>query len=341
MMMNFLKIFSISRNSQVPLYLQIFEAVQNGVRSGIIPSGQALPSINDLCTELDLSRNTVEKGYQQLVKSGMVVSKQGKGFYIKPEARSRKRILLLFNKISVHKKLVFDAFVRKINQVASVDLCVYNNDLQELRQVLTERRTAYNSFVLIPPCQATQEDIDSIISIIPPHEMFILNHKVDVRRLYKGSVYEDFEKDIFLAMVQLIEKLRKYKKISIIFPVLAPYPLGIINGLKKFCKVNNFTFERVDDIASTELSINTVYISLLEDDLMILLEKIPDSLLRVGKDIGLISYNDTPLKKHILNGLTTISADFQMMGNMMADLVMGDRSDQLTVPFYVTSRNSL
>jgi len=341
MIKNFLKIFLISRDSQVPLYLQVSEAVQNGVQCGSIPAGQPLPSINDLCAALDLSRNTIEKGYQQLVKSGLVISKQGKGFYVKPEARSKKRILLLFNKISVHKKLVFDAFVSKINQVASVDLFVYNDDSQELRQVLAERRTAYNNFVLIPPCQATQEDIQSIISIIPPQEIFILNHKVDGRRFYKGSVCEDFEKDIFLALVQLIEKLRKYNKISIIFPAQSPYPIGIINGLKKFCKVNDFAYEKIADIASTKLSMHTVYISLLEDDLMILLEKIPDSLLMVGKDIGLISYNDTPLKKHVLNGLTTISTDFQMMGKMMADLVMDDRSDQLTVPFYVTSRNSL
>ena len=34
----------------------------------------------------------------------------------------------------------------------------------------------------------------------------------------------------------------------------------------------------------------------------------------IGKQVGIISYNETPLKKIILNGITTISTDFEAMG---------------------------
>ncbi len=57
-----------------------------------------------------------------------------------------------------------------------------------------------------------------------------------------------------------------------------------------------------------------VFINLMENDLMILIEKILTTKMKVGKYVGVISYNETPLKKIILNGITTISTDFQMMG---------------------------
>ncbi len=49
----------------------------------------------------------------------------------------------------------------------------------------------------------------------------------------------------------------------------------------------------------------------MENDLVILIERILAAGLKVGKDVGVISYNETPLKKIILNGITTISTDFK------------------------------
>ena len=51
-----------------------------------------------------------------------------------------------------------------------------------------------------------------------------------------------------------------------------------------------------------------------------LIEKIIDCNKEVGKDVGVISYNETPLKKIILNGITTVSTDFMMMGKMQLSL---------------------
>ena len=40
----------------------------------------------------------------------------------------------------------------------------------------------------------------------------------------------------------------------------------------------------------------------MEDDLVLLIERIISNKLEVGKQVGVISYNETPLKKVILNG---------------------------------------
>ena len=50
-----------------------------------------------------------------------------------------------------------------------------------------------------------------------------------------------------------------------------------------------------------------------DNDLITLKERIKNMKLRVGVDVGIISYNETPLKKYILNGITTISTNFEQM----------------------------
>ena len=79
----------------------------------------------------------------------------------------------------------------------------------------------------------------------------------------------------------------------------------------------------------------------MEDDLVELIGKIKEQKLEIGKDIGIISYNETPLKKIILNGITTISTNFREMGRMAAKLILNNTTEHIHVPFDLTLRNSL
>ena len=79
----------------------------------------------------------------------------------------------------------------------------------------------------------------------------------------------------------------------------------------------------------------------MENDLVFLIEKILTTKMKVGKHVGVISYNETALKKIILNGITTISTDFQMMGEKAAQLILNKSSEHIEIPFYLTLRSSL
>jgi DNA-binding LacI/PurR family transcriptional regulator len=97
----------------------------------------------------------------------------------------------------------------------------------------------------------------------------------------------------------------------------------------------------VHDIANEPIKEGEVFIVLMENDLVILIEKILATKLKVGKHVGVISYNETPLKKIILNGITTISTDFEMMGEKTAQLILDQSTEHIEIPFYLTQRSSL
>ena len=84
-----------------------------------------------------------------------------------------------------------------------------------------------------------------------------------------------------------------------------------------------------------------VFINVMEDDLLILLEKVIQSGLVIGEQVGIISYNEIPVKKFILNGITTISTDFNQMGIIAAETILSNSKEQLEIPFKLTLRASL
>jgi DNA-binding transcriptional regulator YhcF (GntR family) len=69
-----------------------------------------LPSINELSFEFEISRDTAEKGYKYLKKIGVLGSVPGKGYFVQDNnVKQQLKIFLLFNKLSPHKKIIYDA----------------------------------------------------------------------------------------------------------------------------------------------------------------------------------------------------------------------------------------
>ena len=117
--------------------------------------------------------------------------------------------------------------------------------------------------------------------------------------------------------------------------------MEIVKGFINFCNSYAFNSKVVHCIEDEPIEKGEVYINLIDDDLVTLIEKILLAKLDVGIDVGVISYNETPLKKIILNGITTISTDFKLMGEKTADLILNNRKEHIEVPFKLTLRPSL
>lgn len=70
------------KNSAVPLYRQIYEAVRRSVLSGDFDPRMRLPSSRLLAEQLGVSRMTVVNAYEQLLAEGYLEGKTGAGTYV-------------------------------------------------------------------------------------------------------------------------------------------------------------------------------------------------------------------------------------------------------------------
>ena len=336
------KYLLIDYYSATPKYLQLANCIVKAISEGVLKENDILPSINELSFEFEISRDTAEKGYKHLKKNGVLGSVPGKGYYVKnAELNQKLKIFLLFNKLSPHKKIIYDAFVAALGDLAAIDFYIYNNDFLFFKKLISQQKDNYTHYVIVPHFLDGGENVHEIINTIPKEKLILLDKIVPGITGNYGAVYENFEEDIYNALVQANEKLSKYHTIKIIFPEYTYHPKEILEGFYRYCQQFAFTYKVVRNIENEPIKEGEVFINLMENDLVVLIEKILATKLKVGKHVGVISYNETPLKKIILNGITTISTDFQMMGEKAAQLILDQSTAHIKIPFYLTVRASL
>jgi len=81
----------IDFQSGVPVYLQIVQQVKVAAATGLIRSGDPLPSVRALAEDLRINRNTVARAYAELESESVIETRQGSGCFLKDGGASPLR----------------------------------------------------------------------------------------------------------------------------------------------------------------------------------------------------------------------------------------------------------
>ncbi len=348
--MDLFKFIKIDEDSRIPKYRQIVDSMIHNVSVGNLKIDQKIPSINMFSEEFYLSRDTVEKAYNILKERKIITSIRGKGFYInRTKLLSKTNVLFLVNKLSSYKLQTYNAYINAMGTNSHTDLHIYHCDESLFLNLMEKHKSAYDFYVIMPHFKTEDlkhvsytDAVFDVIKKIPREKLVILdNIKLDINSEII-EVYQDFENDIYGALTQGISKISKYEKIILIYPDKAvyPYPRRILHGFRKFCVENSLNFEILSEVYDEMiLKKGDLFITIEESDLVNLVKQIRDDEFVMGKDIGVISYNDTPLKE--LLGITVISTDFKVMGATVASMIQNKQKGKFKVPFNFIDRNSI
>ncbi|MFB3895782.1 MAG: GntR family transcriptional regulator [bacterium] len=72
----------IDTASGLPIYLQIINQIKYSIAMEAIKSGDQLPSVRELASQLRVNPNTVAKAYTELERDGIVFTKRGEGTFV-------------------------------------------------------------------------------------------------------------------------------------------------------------------------------------------------------------------------------------------------------------------
>lgn len=336
----------IINHSRVPKYLQVVNLILEDIEQGKLKIGDRIPSINETSFDFLLSRDTVEKAYNELRDRGIITSVRGKGFYVSSTNMENKiKVLLLFNKLSSYKKTIYYSIVETLGNEATVDLQIHHYNTTLFENLLDRNLGEYHYYVLAPHFfdeEAHPETGYDLIKKIPSDKLLIIDRAVKDHENEFPGVYQDFARDILEALESGITHLRKYNRLILVFPKGELYPPEIIDGFKRFCYFHNFNNLILDGIDEEPLYAGDSFIVLAETDLASIIKKTREQKLDLGKDIGLISYNETPLKEILAEGIATISTDFIHMGKSIAHQILG-KEDKIPLknPFKLYLRKSI
>ena len=69
----------LDRNGPIPLYFQVAQRLEDGIRSGVLPPGARLENEISVAKHLNVSRPTVRRAIQEVVDKGLLVRRRGVG----------------------------------------------------------------------------------------------------------------------------------------------------------------------------------------------------------------------------------------------------------------------
>lgn len=332
----------IQEESKVPKYQQVINLIKADIEQGIFKKGSRIPSINETSIDFYLSRDTVEKAYNKLREQGIITSVPGKGYYVSCEQPNNQiRILLAINKISAHKRMIVNSFVETLGESAVVETFVHHYSTEKLARIIEENLGSFNYYVIVPCFRDFSEKTKKVIAQIPSDKLLLIDK--DVKGLsgdYK-VVCEDFEHDTYDVMASALDLINKYQRIFFIFPDGNQYPAEIIASFKRFCTDHHFEYCITNVFRGKYIKPGDLYLVIEESDLVDVIKYCKQQQLKIGEDIGILSYNDTPVKEVLHDGIAVISTDFKQMGETAARLLLEKRTEKIKNPFYLIRRPSL
>ncbi len=331
----------LNPSDKTPKYKQIIQSVISDIERNVLKKNEQLPSISELSEEYYLARDTVEKAYRELKERGFITSVQGKGYYVNGGESRKMRILLIFNKLSSYKKIIYYAFLKVLGDKASVDLQIHHYNARLFDEIIDKNLGKYNYYVVMPHFFPDAEKSIAMKALekIPSDELVLLDKDLPEYKNECLSVYQDFERDVAEALESANDLFTKYQRVVLVFPSDGNYPVDIVRGVRYFCVNTNKEFIFKESVDEELLIPQTAYVIVEEHDLAELVKKVRQSSYTLGNEIGVVSFNETTLKE--LLGITVITTDFETMGRTAAALLLDKKKIKVKNPFYMIRRQTL
>lgn len=336
----------IETSSEVPVYKQLIHAIQSFVRDEKYREGDFLPSMNELAGELEISKETVKKAYSILRAKGVIDSSHGKGFYVTSQSQEKIKILLLFDKISTYKQVLYSSFVANVGDKAEITIRLHNQDMDLFKHFIDENLDHFDYYIVTPHFPLKQEIRKRTIKLlkrIPNRKLILLDHHLSELPGNFGSAYQDFENDIVDGLYQGNDILKNFNKLNVFSMPGSMYAPLIEKGIRRFCSENRIKFRIYHHIDTSKIEKQEAYLILnsqLDHELIELVRAARAKGCIIGKDIGIISYNESPINEIILDGLTVFSTDFKQMGELAAKMITEKSMKKIKCNFRLIRRNT-
>lgn len=330
-----------TRPAQRMKYLQLVDYINRLIETDQLRIGDRLPSLKQLEKQFSISKETVLKGLNHLLEKGIIESVYRKGYYVKKKSVDHAyRIFLLLDKMNILRDKFYHSLFEELKDKADIDVYFHHHNFKVFEKLIRENLNSYTHYVV---ATFLKDDPSTVLNLIPPQKRIIVDyHQPKLQGTYT-AIYQDFQSDIYDALTELQPQLDKYELLILIVPYEALHAKLVIDGFLHFCQEHTYKYVIQHEITADNLKKGNVYItfSRYDTDDVELIKLTRANNYKLGRDIGLISYNDTAVKEILEGGLTVISSDFEEMGRKVAEAITSKQAIQQRNPTKVIIRNSL
>ena len=319
---------------------ELISYIEREIRIGNIHVGQQMLSVSEACATYHVSRDTILTAYRILIRRGIIKSIPGKGYYITSRnSVSTVRVYVLFDAMNQYKETLYRSLLQHLGNGYSITIAFHYYDTELFDTLVSNAIGKYDYYVLMPHFK---EDVNHTIQKIASEKLLLLDA---MPKNYKGesaAVYQHFKSDAYEGFKVLLPKLKNYKALHIVYNDKFQYmPQGYVEGAKLFSEEFHYPIYVEPSFDMKNIEHGHCYMAVSERDLASIVKSIMQCNFRLGRDLGLLSLDDTPLKEVLVGGITTLSTDFELMGKTAAELIRKNERKQIPNPWKLEDRGSL
>jgi DNA-binding transcriptional regulator YhcF (GntR family) len=326
--------FKINRESDIPKYQQLVNSLNDAIAKNLLTKGDLLPSVNSICKENKLSKDTVFKAYSILKEQRVIESVPNKGYYVAVETR---KILLVLDTFKAYKEVFYHSFINNLPENFIVDVQFHHYHLENFKNIINNSIGKYYKYVVM---DFNHSEKNFLSSKIPNVKLLLIDWGINATPA-NNYVFQDFGKAFYDSLLGAVESFKKYKAIHFVYPSFTHHPIETVAFFEKYCTDFNFNYKIITNPKELNIQIDTAYISVSDRILGQFLEECQEKNLEPGKDVGFLSYNETPMKKFIYKGISVVSTDFKVLGLKSAEFITNGEKIQHYITTQLILRESL
>jgi DNA-binding transcriptional regulator YhcF (GntR family) len=337
--------FQVDNGSAVEKYRQVVDGVVEAIRRGKIRRGDQLPSASVLYQEFGLAKETVIKAYAILRERGVVCTVPRKGYFAATESVEHKtNVMLLFDEFPAYKQTVYDSFMERLGGRAHVDIYFHHCTPALFEKLLLDNIALYDLAVVMPFADPA---VGKVLAQVDPRKILILDRREHAGKGF-SFIAQEFEESVGNCLESARDLLRKYETFYLVLPLQAEVairssqaPAEIADGFKRFCRRHRLPCKVIGSLDGHAARKGEAFLVIDDTDLVAAVEMARSRGLELGKDMGILSYNESPVKRVIDKGITVISTDFAEQGRRAADYVLTLKPIKEILPTALIRRQSL
>jgi DNA-binding transcriptional regulator YhcF (GntR family) len=326
--------FTVDNNSNVLKFQQLVDAILDSISQNQLKSGEMLPSVNQIMNECQLSRDTVFKAYSDLKKRGVVESVPNRGYFV---IKNITKVFLFLDTFKAYKEVLYGSFLKNLQNNISVDLHFHHYNIGVFEKIINDSVGKYSKYIIM---NFDNQKVPKIIKEIPNEQLLIIDWKIN-SEVNQSSVYQDFGESVYTCFKNNAENISKYNSFTFYYPEFTYHPKIAIEYFEKFCNDFGIKHNVIFDSEQFKIENGGLYFLVSDRTLANFLDQCEEKGFEPGREVGVISYNETPMKKYVKNGITVISTNFEMMGQKAAEFVTTGNPIQFEVPTTLKLRSSL
>ena len=331
----------VDAHSAEPKYRQIVENVLRGIESGALAKGDALPSITELCRRHALSRDTVVKAYDALEARGAVEARHGRGFYVATNRVTRRvRVFVMFDVLSNgFKERVYKGLLEAAGDRADFDFYSHNFNEDLFCHTLEEQRGKYEYYDVMPFLGSRR--VAECLAAFDQDKLLLLDIDLDFPGKACAVIRQDHDAELERVLEAAAERFARYKRFELVFPESVDNPPGIKDACRRFCRKHGLPLAVSGQLDTKSVRKGTVCLVIRDTDLVALVKELHARGWQAGRDVGILSYNDTPLKEIAEGGVTVLSVDFLEQGRKAGRQVLTRGKVNILEPTRLVLRKTL